>query len=127
MPELAQAMERTMGTTPDRQYGRELATEPEVAAKITAHRDQTLLHDLDRMAVLALVRDTGGRVQFIRYQDGPGGPLIRETEMTRDVSGRTTLVTTRQFEPPGILARTRMLSLGRDANGRVSGGSLVVS
>lgn len=116
-----------MGTTPDRQYGRELATEPEVDAKIAAHRDATLLHDLDRAGVLELVRDANGRVQFVRVRDGAAGPTIRETEVARDASGRVSTVTDRQFEPPGTPARTRALALARDANGRVAGGTLTVS
>jgi hypothetical protein len=116
-----------MGTTPDRQYGRELATEPEVVARITAHTDRTLLHDLDRAAGLTILRDTAGRIQVVRYQDGLDGPVLRETEVVRDASGRATTITDRQFEPPGTLARTRVLVLGRDANGRVSGGSVAVS
>jgi hypothetical protein len=115
-----------MGTTPDRQYGRELATEPEVDAKILSHRDRTLLHELDRVADVSVVRDGNGRVQFVRYQDGTGGPLIRETELSRDASGRVFAITERQFEPPGTLARTRMLSVARGADGKFSGGTLTV-
>jgi len=116
-----------MGTTPDRQYGRELATEPEVTARIAAHADGTLLHDLDRAAGLIVVRDAAGRIQGVQHREGQDGPLLRETEVARDASGRATTITDRQFEPPGTLARTRVLALGRDASGRVSGGSVVVS
>ncbi len=116
-----------MGTTPDRQYGRELATEPEVTARIAAHADRTLLHDIDRAAGLTIVRDSAGRIQFVRHQEGQDGPVLRETEVVRDASGRASTITDRQFEPPGTLARTRVLALGRDGMGRVSGGSMVVS
>lgn len=116
-----------MGTTPDRQYGRELATEPEVAARVAAHADGTLLHDLDRAAGMTIVRDAAGRIQLLRYRDGMDGPLLRETEVARDTTGRTTTITDRQYEPPGTLARTRVLVLARDANGRVAGGSVAVS
>jgi hypothetical protein len=120
-------MEETMGTTPDRQYGRELVTEPELDAKVVSHRDQTLLHELDRAGVLEVVRDTGGRVQFVRARDGAGGPTIRETEVTRDASGRASTIIDRQFDPPGTLARTRSLALARGADNRVSGGTFTVS
>ncbi len=116
-----------MGTTPDRQYGRELATEPEVTARIAAHADGTLLHDVDRAAGLAIVRDGGGRIQLVRYREGEDGPVLRETEVARDPAGRATTITDRQFEPPGTLARTRVLSLARDARGKVSGGAVVVT
>lgn len=116
-----------MGTTPDRQYGRELATEPEVEAKFVAHRDTTLLHELDRPGSLEFVRDANGRVQFVRVRDGASGPIIRETEVTRDASGRAITLTDRQFEPPGILVRTRTLALTRDGNNRVTGGTITVS
>lgn len=116
-----------MGTTPDRQYGRELVTEPELDAKVIAHRDQTLLHELDRAGVLEVVRDAGGRVQYVRVRDGAGGPRIRETEVTRDASGRASVITDRQFEPPGTLARTRSFALARGADNRVSGGTFAVS
>ncbi len=116
-----------MGTTPDRQYGRELATEPEVAASVAAHADSTLLHDLDRAAGMTIVRDPAGRIQIVRYRDGMDGPVLRETEVARDTTRRTTTITDRQYEPPGTLARTRVLVLARDANGRVSGGSVAVS
>jgi hypothetical protein len=115
-----------MGTTPDRQYGRELATEPEVDARIAAHSDRTLLHDIDRVSGLTLVRDAGGRIQFVRFRDGEDGPVVRETEITRDSAGRAATITDRQFEPPGTLARTRVLTLARDASGRASGGSVTV-
>lgn len=115
-----------MGTTPDRQYGRELATEPEVAARVAAHADGTLLHDIDRAAVMTIVRDLAGHIQFLRYRDGMDGPVLRETEVARDMNGRTTTITDRQYEPPGTLARTRVLVLRRDANGRVAGGSVAV-
>jgi hypothetical protein len=116
-----------VGTTPDRQYGRELATEPEVAARIASHTDGTLLHDVDRAAGLTIVRDGAGRIQLIRYRDGEDGPAVRETEVTRDANGRASTITDRQFEPPGTLARTRVLTLARDASGKVSGGSVVVT
>jgi len=116
-----------MGTTPDRQYGRELATEPEVDAKIATHRDATLLHDLDRAGVEEIVRDANGRVQFVRYRDGVGGPSIRETEVSRDAGGRASTITLRQFEPPGTLARTRVLALARGADNRVTGGNVTVT
>ena len=116
-----------MGTTPDRQYGRELVTEPELDAKVVAHRDQTLLHKLDRAGVLDVVRDAGGRVQLVRVRDGASGPTIRETEVTRDASGRASTITDRQFEPPDTLARTRTLTLARGADYRVSGGTFAVS
>lgn len=116
-----------MGTTPDRQYGRELATEPEVDAKVVAHRDTTLLHDLDRACAKEIVRDANGRVQFVRFRDGAGGPTIRETEVARDAAGRVTTITVRQFDPPATLVRWRSLALSRDANGRVSGGAMTVS
>jgi hypothetical protein len=116
-----------MGTTPDRQYGRELATEPEVDAKVVAHRDRTLLHELDRAGVLEVVRDASGRVQFIRFRDGAGGPVVRETEVQRDGSGRSVSVVDRQFEPPGVLARTRTLGLTRGVDGRVASGTVTVS
>ena len=116
-----------MGTTPDRQYGRELATEPEVEARIAAHRDRTLLHDVDRAAGMTVIRDAGGRVQLIRHREGEDGPAVRETEVGRDASGRAATITDRQFEPPGALVRTRVLSLARDASGKVSGGSVTVT
>jgi hypothetical protein len=116
-----------MGTTPDRQYGRELATEPEVEAKLVAHRDRTLLHALDREGSLVVIRDAAGRVQLVQVRDGGGGPLIRETEVTRDVTGRTATITDRQFDPPGTLARTRALTLTRGANGKVASGAMTVS
>lgn len=116
-----------MGTTPDRQYGRELATEPEVDAKVLAHRDATLLHDLDRAGVEEVVRDANGRVQFVRFRDGAGGPTIRETEVARDASGRASTITDRQFEPPGTLVRTRSVAIARDANNRATGGVATVS
>lgn len=116
-----------MGTTPDRQYGRELATEPEVDAKVTAHRDRTLLHDLDRDGNLVVVRDGSGRVQFVQVRDGAAGPLIRETEIARDVAGRAATVVDRQFDPPGTLVRTRSLALTRGADARVSVGTMTVS
>ena len=116
-----------MGTTPDRQYGRELATEPEVVQKLADHRDRTLLHELDRNAALELVRDAGGRIQFIRYRDVAGGALVRETELARDASGRALTITERQFEPPGTLARTRMLSVARGADGKLASGTLTAS
>ena len=116
-----------MGTTPDRQYGRELATEPEVAARIAAHSDGTLLHDLDRAARLSIVRDPTRRAQFVRYEDDAAGTLIRETEIVRDAWGRAAVITDRQFEPPGSLARTRVVTLVRDGSGRVSAGSVVVT
>ena len=117
----------TMGTTPDRQYGRELATEPEVDARIAAHRDRTLLHELDRAAVLLIDRDSTGRVQLVRHLDGVGGSALRETEVARDSSGRAATITDRQFEPAGTLVRTRMLTLARDTRGRVSGGAVTVT
>ena len=116
-----------MGTTPDRQYGRELATEPEVLARIAMHADGTLLHELDRAAALSVVRDAAGRIQVVRYRDGVDGPVLRETEVARDSSGRASTITDRQFEPPGTLARTRVLTLTRDAAGKVSAGSIAVS
>lgn len=116
-----------MGTTPDRQYGRELATEPEVDAKVIAHRDGTLLHDLDRAAALEVARDGSGRVQFVRMRDGAAGPLIRETEVARDVAGRASTITDRQFDPPGTLVRTRLLALARGADNRVTDGTVTVS
>lgn len=115
-----------MGTTPDRQYGRELATEPEVDAKIVAHRDTTLLHDVDRAATKEIVRDANGRVQFVRFRVGAGGPMIRETEVVRDGSGRVASITVRQFEPPGTLARWKSLAFSRDGGGRVSGGAMTI-
>lgn len=116
-----------MGTTPDRQYGRELATEPEVDAKVVAHRDTTLLHELDRAGVEETVRDANGRIQFVRFRDGVGGALIRETEVGRDAAGRASTITDRQFEPAGTLARSRVLALSRGADNRVTGGSVTVS
>jgi len=116
-----------MGTTPDRQYGRELATEPEVEAKFAAHRDRTLLHELDRSGALEVVRDGGGKVQLVRVRDGAGGPTIRETEVARNASGRVASITDRQFEPPGTLVRTRVLTLSRGADNRVASGTLTVS
>jgi hypothetical protein len=116
-----------MGTTPDRLYGRELATEPEVDAKLAAHRDATLLHDVDRAGALELVRDANGRVQLVRVRDGAAGPSIRETALARDASGRVSSLTVRQFEPPGTLVRTRVLSLARDAGGRITGGTITVT
>lgn len=116
-----------MGTTPDRQYGRELATEPEVDARIAAHRDRTLLHALDQAAVLSIVRDAAGRVQLVRHLDSTGGPAFRETEVVRDTSGRAATITDRQFEPAGALVRTRSLTLMRDERGRVSGGTVAAS
>lgn len=116
-----------MGTTPDRQYGRELATEAEVDQKLAEHRDRTLLHEIDRSAALEVVRDGAGRVQFVRHRDSIGGPVIRETEIARDASGRALTVTDRQFEPPGTLAHTRALVLARGAAGRVTSGTLTAS
>lgn len=116
-----------MGATPDRQYGRELATEPEVDAKVAAHRDATLLHDLDRAGNLEVIRDAGGRVQFVRTKDGPSGPVIRETEVTRAISGRVATVVDRQFEPPGTVARTRTTEFARDAGNRVTGATITVA
>lgn len=116
-----------MGTTPDRQYGRELATEPEVEARIAAHRDGTLLHEIDRAGALEIIRGAAGRVQIVRVRDGAGGPAIRETEVVRDASGRASTITDRQFEPPGSLARTRTLALTRSADNRVTGGTVTVS
>jgi hypothetical protein len=116
-----------MGTTPDRQYGRELATEPEVDAKVIAHRDRTLLHEVDRAGALEIVRDAEGRVQFVRIRDGSGGPAIRETEVARDVAGRASTITDRQFDPPGTLVRARVLTLARGADNRVTGATLTVS
>lgn len=116
-----------MGTTPDRQYGRELATEPEVDARIAAHRDRTLLHELDRAAVLSIVRDASGRVQVVRQLEAVGGAAVRETEVVRDLSGRAATITDRQFEPAGTLVRTRLLTLARDERGRVTGGTVMVS
>lgn len=116
-----------MGTTPDRQYGRELATEPEVEAKVAAHRDRTLLHELDRNAALEVAREAGGRIQFIRYRDVVGGALVRETELARDASGRVLSITERQFEPAGSLARTRTLSIARGADGKLVSGTLTAS
>ncbi len=116
-----------MGTTPDRQYGRELATEPEVEAKLATHRDRTLLHALDRDGALVVVRDAAGRIQRVEVRDGVGGPLIRETELARDASGRAQTITDRQYEPPGTLARTRALTLTRGADGKVVGGTTTVN
>ncbi|MGH7856745.1 MAG: hypothetical protein ACREQY_05385 [Candidatus Binatia bacterium] len=116
-----------MGTTPDRQYGRELATELEVDAKVVAHRDRTLLHDVDRAGKLEVARDAGGRVQFVRMRDGAGGPLLRETEVARDVAGRASTITDRQFDPPGTLVRSRVLALARGADNRVTDGTVTVS
>lgn len=116
-----------MGTTPDRQYGRELATEPEVSQKVADHRDRTLLHELDRNAALEVVREAGGRIQFIRYREAAGGALVRETEMTRDATGRVLSITERQFEPAGSLARTRTLSVARGADGKLVTGTLTAS
>jgi len=116
-----------MGTTPDRQYGRELATEPEVDAKLFTHRDRTLLHELDRNAALEVVRETGGRIQFIRYREVAGGAPVRETELTRDASGRVLSITERQFEPAGSLARTRTLSVVRGPGGKLVSGTLTAS
>jgi hypothetical protein len=116
-----------MGTTPDRQYGRELATEPEVVQKVVDHRDRTLLHELDRNAALKLVRDAGGRIQFVRYREAAGGGLVRETELARDASGRVLSITERQFEPAGSLARTRTLSVARGADGKLVSGTLTAS
>ena len=115
-----------MGTTPDRQYGRELATEPEVDARLAAHRDGTLLHEVDRATRLSIGRDERGRVQVLRHEDVADGAVIRETELARDTGGRVAAITDRQFEPPGTLARTRVLALSRDASGRVSGGVVSV-
>lgn len=116
-----------MSTTPDRQYGRELATEPEVDQKIADHRDRTLLHDLDRDSTMDLVRDSNGRVQFVRFRTATGGPLIRETEVSRDTQGRAATLFDRQFEPPGTLVRTLSFALTRDTNGRLSSASIVTS
>jgi hypothetical protein len=116
-----------MGTTPDRQYGRELATESEVTQRLADHRDRTLLHELDRSAALDIVRDANGRVQFVRHRDGAGGALIRETEIARDAGGRALSITERQFEPPGTLARTRSLSIARGLDGKVASGILTAS
>lgn len=116
-----------MGTTPDRQYGRELATEAEVTQRLAEHRDRTLLHELDRSASLDLVRDANGRIQVVRHRDGVGGALIRETEVARDAGGRALTITERQFEPPGTLARTRSLSIARGLNGKVASGALTAS
>lgn len=124
---MAQVQEKTMGTTPDRQYGRELATEPEVTQKLLDHRDRTLLHELDRDASLEVVRDVSGRVQFLRHRAGAGGPLLRETEIGREASGKALTITERQFEPPGVLARTRMLAVARGMDGRLTGGTLTAS
>jgi hypothetical protein len=115
-----------MGTTPDRQYGRELVTEPELDAKVVAHRDQTLLHDVDRAGVLEVVRDAGGRVQIVRVRESAGGPTIRETEVARDASGRASTITDRQFDPPGTLTHTRALAIARGADNRVTGGTFTV-
>lgn len=113
-----------MGTTPDRQYGRELATEAELTQRLSEHRDRTLLHAFDRNAVMDVTRDANGRVLFIRHRDGAGGPAIREMELGRDTQGRVLTVTERQFEPPGTLARTLMLTLARGGDSKVSGGTL---
>lgn len=116
-----------MGTTPDRQYGRELATEAEVDARLLAHRDGTLLHDLDRAGTVEIVRDASGRVQLVRVRDGAVGPAIRESAVTRDASGRVATITDRQFEPPGSLVHTRVHVLARGPDNRVTGASVTVS
>lgn len=113
--------------TPDRQYGRELATEPEVDAKIAAHANATLLHEVDRSGTIDVVRDSNGRMQFVRVRTGVLGPVIRETEVTRNASARVATVIERQFEPPGTLAHTRSLAVTRDVSGRFSGGTLAVT
>ena len=116
-----------MGTTPARQYGRELATEPEVDAKVAAHRDRTLLHELDHAAVLSVVRGADGRVQVVRHLEAAGGAPLRETEVSRNGAGRAATITDRQFEPAGTLVRARVLTLARDDRGRVTGGAVTVS
>jgi hypothetical protein len=116
-----------MGTTPDRLYGRELATEAEVDTRLQSHRDQTLLHELDRAGVIEVVRDNGGRVQFVRARDGAAGPPIRECEIARDAAGRVATITDRQFEPPGSLVHTRVQVLARGPDNRVTGATLTVS
>lgn len=113
--------------TPDRQYGRELATEPEVDAKIAAHSDATLLHEIDSSGTIDVVRDGNGRVQLIRVREGVLSPVIRETEVTRDASTRVATVVDRQCNPPGTLARERTLTVTRDNSGRFSGGILTVT
>ena len=116
-----------MGTTPDRQYGRELATEVEVSQRLAEHRDRTLLHEIDRAANMEVARDANGRVQFVRHRDGVAGPLIRETEIVRDSNGKALTITERQYEPPGTLARTRSLIIARGTDGKVASGTLTAS
>ncbi len=113
--------------TPDRQYGRELATEPEVDAKIAAHSNATLLHEIDSSGAIDVVRDANGRVQLVRVREGVLSPVIRESEVTRDGNARVVTVIDRQLAPPGTLARERTLTITRDNSGRFSGGTLTVT
>jgi hypothetical protein len=113
--------------TPDRQYGRELATEPEVDSKIAIHASATLLHEIDQSGTIDVVRDANGRMQLVRVRTGVLGPVIRETELTRNSVARVATVVDRQFEPPGTLAHTRTFAVARDVSGRFSGGTLTVT
>jgi hypothetical protein len=88
-------------------------------------RIETEVLDVDRAG--AQSSDVGGRVQFVRVRDGAGGPAIRDTEVAREVAGRASTITDRQFDPPGTLVRTRVLALARGADNRVTGGTVTVS
>lgn len=112
--------------TPDRQYGRELATEPEVNAKIAEHASATLLHEVDESGAVDVVRDANGRVQLVRVRTGVLSSVVRETEVARDTNQRVASVVDRQFNPPGTLARQRTLAISRDNLSRFAGGTLTV-
>lgn len=113
--------------TPDRQYGRELATEPEVEAKIAEHSSATLLHEIDQSGTIDVMRDGNGRVQLIRVRTGVLSPVIREAEVTRDSNQRVASVVDRQYNPPGTLARQRTLAISRDNLNRFAGGTVTVT
>jgi hypothetical protein len=110
--------------TPDRQYGRELATEPEVDAKIAEHASATLLHEIDQSGTVDVVRDANGRVQLVRVRTGVLSSVIRETEVERDANQRVSAVVDRQYSPP---ARQRTINISRDNQSRFAGGTLTVT
>lgn len=113
--------------TPDRQYGRELATEPEVDAKIAEHVSATLLHEIDQSGTVDVVRDANGRVQLVRVRTGVLSSVIRETEIERDSNQRVSAVVDRQYSPPGTLAHQRTLAISRDNQSRFAGGTVTVT
>lgn len=79
----------------------------------------SLVHGISEDTYSEIIRNANNEVIEVNLYQSFGGPLVRKTEITRDLTGTVTSTVERQYDSSGTLIQSLTTTLVRDGNGAV--------